>query len=231
MKKKIYKYLKKIIKILTLIGSIYAGIWVLLDSIGIESSLKHAIISGIFAIILSFSFMSIKYFLGERKSKYFIQSEDLAKLEKLLRKTKELKIFSSGSGSYRIKLNMILKNMKSPQLRKIKILIRDDNTEQRNDNIKNQIRQWEKDISKKYTINIEYYRYSFSEISLRGYIFDDKYALLGWYYNDGHDRYGNDQILVLYSSEYDDQKGIVEFANQAFDSISLNQKFSEFNSK
>lgn len=218
-----------IFKYLTLLGSIYGGIWVFLDSIGFATNLKHAILIGCVSIFLTSLYMCVYHILTERRTKYFISPEDLNKITKLLKETKELKIFSSGSTSYRIKLRMILKKIKSTQLRRIEILIRDDNTAKRDEKIKEEIKLWKKDIGDKYYITIDFYRYTFSQISLRGYIFDKKYALLGWYYNDGDNRYGNDQTLVLYSSEFDNQREIVEYANKTFYSIFHNKKFNEIN--
>lgn len=221
--------LLNIIKTLTLFGSIYGGLWVFLDSINFETNTKHAILVGCISVFLTYLYKSVFSIFIERKSQYFVSPENLDKIAQLLKETKELKIFSSGSTSYRIKLRMILKNIKSTQLRKIEILIRDDNTNKRDEKIKDEIKLWEKDIYDKYDISIKFQRYTFLQISLRGYIFDKNYALLGWYYNDGDNRYGNDQTLVLYSSKFDDQKEIVEYANKTFDSIFYNKKFNETN--
>lgn len=211
--------IKLALKSLLLIGSTYAGIWVLLDSIGVKPGIDNVIISGAFAILLSLLFLSMNYNVIEKKSKYYIHPENIEYIKDFLQETKELKIFSSGSGGYRVKIQMMIKKMKNSNLKTIKILIRDDGTPERNIKIEDQIRQWEYVIKKPYSINIEYYRYPFSNVALRGYIFDDKYALLGWYYNDGEYRHGNDKILVLYSSEYKDQKEIIDFANETFDNI------------
>ena len=209
----------KIIKFFAIIGTTYGGIWVLLDSIGIQSGVNNAITAGVFSILLSLLFLSVKYNINERRGKYYIHPENLEFIQKLLKNTKELKIFSSGSGGYRVKIQMILKNIETSNLKRIKILIRDDVTPEREIKIQDQIRQWEHDIKSTYSITIEYYRYNFSNVALRGYIFDNKYALLGWYYNDGTIRRGNDKILSFYSSEYEDQMEIIQFANDTFDGI------------
>jgi len=231
MKNKTVNIILKIVKFFILFGGIFEWIGAFLELIGFQKNIKLAIICIIFSILLTLLFLSANYIFIEKKSKYYIDSNNLDKIQKLLKNTTELKIFSCASGSYRVILQLILKNMKNIQLRKIKILIREDNSSDRDIIINDQIRLWQTDIAEVYQITVEIHKYKINQIALRGYIFDQKNALLGWYYNDGNKRYGNNKIFTLFSSESQNQKEIIDFANNTFDSIFYNKKINELNYK
>jgi len=193
--------------------------WLISNVSWLFSGLGIVLFSGIITLVIRFS----KSRTTEKKVFHLktIDIDDIDMLKRLIEGSTEIKIFSSGSETYRIKLNIIFKLIKVDKKKTIKILIRDDGSPQRNDKINEEIRKWKIVVENNNTqmVDFEFKRYEPAEgsVMLRGYIFDNNYAILGWYLNTVEYRYGNNCPMVLYSDVEIHQSEIIKFAIKTFE--------------
>jgi len=177
----------------------------------------------LFGVITSFCIKYYKRFTNKSKEIH-LQTVDIADtviLKRLIEDSTEIKIFTSASETARMKLTGIFKEIHMDKKKTIKILIRHDGSEQRDNKINDEIRKWSINVESicNQMVNFEFGRYVQKEgsVMLRGYIFDNNYAILGWYLNTIEHRYGAENPMVLYSHSHRHQTEIIKFAVQTFD--------------
>lgn len=104
--------------------------------------------------------------------------------EKFYPEVSEIRIFGSGTETYRNSLRDFLKTRDKANSVEIKILMRDDDTPNRRVKIVEAVDKWKQDIEiissiTNVTTSVKIYKGS---LMLRGVIFGDRAAILGWYY-------------------------------------------------
>lgn len=194
---------------------VFAGSWGFMEPAGIQPGFRLWMSLIIFSIVISI-FYSMLRLWSTRPKLEFAMTNNIIQLKELIANRKEVRIFASGSETYRTALLSALSNCEIKSKLSIKVLIRHDGTDIRRLNIQKAQDKW-KDIDNKYNTNTEIRTYS-STVFLRGFIFDAEKALLGWYLV-AEKTEGQDIPAILLSDNNDNSRIIIEFAKRTFDEV------------
>ena len=159
-----------------------------------------------------------------------IDANEIDALKKLFLESTEIMIFASSAETFRGKLITVLRGLKIEQTKYVKVLVRDDGSENRNWKLQEEEAKWNHEIVRESNnmIKVAFKRYLQTDTSvfLRGYVFDKRHAMLGWYLNVTDRRLGSNYPLVLYSSSDLRQLKIIEFANDTFKELPTNKLYT-----
>lgn len=206
-------------------GATFVWIRTLLEPLGLPTGwlLWSIIVVTSFGITMGYIGFRLLIFCNKNQNIQNAMVNDSGLIIKHLKGIEELKIFASGSETYRTLLLSFLQECELKHKLKIKILVRNDETLLREQKIKEALDKWREDIDHKYNTMTEIRSYNFS-ISLRGLILDKKTAMLGWYYRGSKQTIGQDIPVTIFTNDLKQSKKIVNFASETFDKIFENGK-------
>ena len=171
--------------------------------------------------------------LKKSKLMKIVDVGDIDLLKEQIEKSSEIRIFASRGTTHFHYLNEALKKINISSKKTFIFLLRDDESEKRKTELERAKNDWENYISK-YNIDKKLINTIYSEfkpltesITLRGYIFDDKSAMLGWYINTAKIRHGCEIPFTLYMSDDIDQSIIINFAKETHEFFCSEKKDKE----
>lgn len=201
----------------------FGGIWTLLEPLGLTPGFRLWFEVFLGANILYLIGLCIHIHRSQKKDDIikFSHLSNSATLTDLFFKKQHVRIFASGSETYR---NAILPILPACELKNklcIQILVRDDGTTERMDKILEAKKKWKNDIDNNNNVTTEIRKYT-SEVFLRGIISDSEIAALGWYYVSQDGTKGQLYPATIYRKNNPESCETIKFATLTFDEIFKN---------
>ncbi len=210
-------------------ASTFGLIWLIAEPLGLPTGWKLWVVLTAISTIVALILIVIRLCIQIPNKgmisidEVFGKVNDPRILKTYFKDIKTLRIFASGSETYRTLLLSFLQEINLNQKVDIKVLVRDDGSEQRKIKNSESLLKWAKDIDSNYNTNTTIKTYN-SSLMLRGMMFDSKSAILGWYFNDIKGTQGQNIPAHIISNNNDYAKKVIDFAIKTFDDLFINGK-------
>lgn len=211
-----------LITILATFISTFGGIWLFAEPLGFSVGYKLWVILIICSTVVTIGVVGIRLWINIPKQNrlylndQYVRINDPQVLTAHFSHIKTLRIFASGSETYRTLLLSFLDVIQLNEKLEIRILIRDDGSPIRKQKVSEAYAKWKNDIDSNFRTEtvIRTYR---SPCMLRGFIFDEKSAILGWYYSSPEGTQGQNIPAHVLHSDIENQKRVLDFSIRTFD--------------
>lgn len=120
---------------------------------------------------------------------------DIVCVREQLSKSRCVRIFASGSETYRLLLLSLLPALHLKERLELRVLVRDDGSPSRKAKLSEAISKWH-DIDEKFNTRTIVRTYDY-DVMFRGWIFDQKAALVGWYERRNGKTCGQDDLAYF----------------------------------
>lgn len=228
------RYPRHWLDIIGLLGVFAAFAWMLSEPIcgAVDASLL-AKAPGIYRLMIASVFVAIfyvifdlLYFISKRGATTQLVKDSSACVKENLRRANctEVRVFSSGGEDAKKRFLDLTQETFLPRREiQIRVLLRSDQTMQREADLKTLVDRWRKDIdgitlNRKcgYKFHTEFSIYEMP-VMLRGYVFDDSAAVLSWYARDSKIRSSPNMPHILIKSASTQGEDVVKQAIESFD--------------
>lgn len=228
------RYPRHWLDIIGLLGALAAVAWVLSEpicgvldaSLLVKSTGAYRLMIALVLVAIGYVAFDLLYFAGKRGATTQLVKDSSACIKENLRRTDclEVRVFSSGGEDAKKRFLDLTQESFTPRKEiKIRVLLRGDQTVQREAALKALVDRWRKDIDEVtsnrkcgYKFNTEFSVYEMP-VMLRGYVFDDSAAALSWYARDSIIRSSPNMPHILIKSTSAQGEDVIKQAIESFD--------------